>query len=124
VFLLLGLAGGLTSGCARHEVNTMSATSGKAEESGVVKAKELFESGKASRAQGNEEAAIRDFSAAVEALGTVYQSPAVIDDTGMKLTLARHEANLGHLPVAATLYERVMESRLARYDQLHPKPTE
>lgn len=80
----------------------------------------LFERGKASRAAGRDAGAIHDLSTGLKVLGDLYWSPAVIDDTDMKLVLAQHEEELGHLPVAATLYERVLESRLQIYEHFHP----
>jgi hypothetical protein len=56
---------------------------------------------------------------AIVALGGDYLSPKVIDDTGMKLTLANAEARAGKLAGAVTLKKRVLESRLEMYRKLH-----
>lgn len=85
--------------------------------------KDYFDRGKKLREQGNNEAAIREFSTALEMLGDSYQHPSVIDDTGTKLALAQHEAERGNVQVAATLYERVVASRLALQERLHPGRT-
>lgn len=56
---------------------------------------------------------------AIANLGSDYASPKVIDDTGMKLTLAGAEARSGKLAVAVTLKKRVLEARLEMYRKLH-----
>jgi hypothetical protein len=56
---------------------------------------------------------------ALAALGGDYLSPKVIDDTGMKLTLANAEARNGKHAVAVTLKKRVLEARLEMYRKLH-----
>lgn len=56
---------------------------------------------------------------AIANLGSDYVSPKVIDDTGMKLTLAGAEARSGKLAVAVTLKKRVVEARLEMYRKLH-----
>ena len=56
---------------------------------------------------------------AIANLGSDYASPKVIDDTGMKLTLAGAEARAGKLAAAVTLKKRVLEARLEMYRKLH-----
>lgn len=56
---------------------------------------------------------------AIANLGTDYASPKVIDDTGMKLTLAGAEARSGKLAAAVTLKKRVVEARLEMFRKLH-----
>jgi hypothetical protein len=56
---------------------------------------------------------------AIANLGSDYVSPKVIDDTGMKLTLAGAEARNGKLAAAVTLKKRVLEARLEMYRKLH-----
>ena len=56
---------------------------------------------------------------AIANLGNDYTSPKVIDDTGMKLTLATAEARSGKLAAAVTLKKRVIEARLEMYRKLH-----
>jgi hypothetical protein len=56
---------------------------------------------------------------AIANLGGDYASPKVIDDTGMKLTLAGIEARNGKLAAAVTLKKRVLEARLEMYRKLH-----
>jgi hypothetical protein len=56
---------------------------------------------------------------AIANLGSDYASPKVIDDTGVKLTLANAEAGSGKLAAAATLKTRVLEARLEMYRKLH-----
>ena len=56
---------------------------------------------------------------AIATLGSDYVSPKVIDDTGMKLTLANAEARSGKLAVAVTLKKRLLEARLEMYRKLH-----
>ncbi|SFS10071.1 hypothetical protein [Sphingomonas jatrophae] len=49
---------------------------------------------------------------ALGALGSSYATPAMIDDTGMRLILARQAAGKGRLAQAATLKRRVLDERL------------
>lgn len=56
---------------------------------------------------------------AIANLGSDYASPKVIDDTGMKLTLANAEARAGKLAAAVTLKKRVLEARLEMFRKLH-----
>jgi hypothetical protein len=56
---------------------------------------------------------------AIANLGSDYVSPKVIDDTGMKLTLAAAEVRSGNLAAAVTLKKRVLEARLEMYRKLH-----
>jgi hypothetical protein len=75
----------------------------------------------ANRAQSaNElERASQFLDKAIVNLGSDYVSPKVIDDTGMKLTLANAEARGGKLAAAVTLKKRVLEARLEMYRKLH-----
>jgi|GEM_PF-3430568 ABC-type transporter Mla MlaB component len=79
----------------------------------------LLERGRASRAAGHDAASIRDLAMGLQALGDSYSHPSVIDDTGMMMVLAQYEQEQGNLPAAAILYERVLESRVTVYEQLH-----
>ena len=56
---------------------------------------------------------------AIANLGSDYASPKVIDDTGMKLTLAGAEARSGKLAAAVTIKKRVVEARLEMFRKLH-----
>jgi hypothetical protein len=70
------------------------------------------------RALGNDpESACRAFEAGIETLGNGYSSPDLIDDTEAKLILARSVRQKGNLKQAATLMERVLQSRTSAYAQ-------
>lgn len=56
---------------------------------------------------------------AIANLGSDYASPKVIDDTGMKLTLAGAEARAGKLAAAVMLKKRVLEARLEMFRKVH-----
>lgn len=71
--------------------------------------------GAALSARGETEAALRAFEAGIEALGDLYQSPDLIDDTGMKLAMGRAARTQGRTVEAAALLSGVLESRLAAY---------
>jgi hypothetical protein len=60
------------------------------------------------------------FDTALDAMGDRYRNPSTVDDTGMKLTLAKTEAAKGNMAVAAALKKSVVASRLAQFQQLHP----
>lgn len=62
---------------------------------------------------GRFEEAAHLFDQSIAAIGTTYQKPGVIDDTGMKLTLSEAEARKANWPVAANLKAKVAEARLA-----------
>ncbi len=59
------------------------------------------------------------FDDALAALGDRYRAATVIDDTGMKLTLAKGEAAKGNVSAAANLKKSVVTSRLAQFRALH-----
>lgn len=84
-----------------------------------VTARAYAERGAASKAAGALPLAIADLREGIRILGTSYTLPGAIDDTGTKLVLAEHEESRGKLDVAATLYGRVLESRLAQYAAGH-----
>jgi hypothetical protein len=50
-------------------------------------------------------------------LGDDYRTAKVIDDTGMKLTLAAAEARKGQIATAVNIKARVLQSRLELYRQ-------
>jgi hypothetical protein len=60
------------------------------------------------------------FDTAIVALGDRYRNAKTIDDTGMKLTLAKTEAAKGNMAGAANLKKSVVASRMAQFQQLHP----
>ena len=55
-------------------------------------------------------------------LGNEYATAKVIDDTGLKLTLAATEARKGKVATAASIKARVLQSRLELYRQTHLRP--
>ena len=64
-------------------------------------------------------AAIRTYRIGTDELANLYSSPELLDDTGMKLVLAKSRREKGDLETAATLYGRVLESRVAMYSLHH-----
>lgn len=84
-----------------------------------VTARAYAERGAASKAADTLPAAIADLREGIRILGASYALPGAIDDTGTKLVLAEHEESRGKLDVAAALYGRVLESRLAQYAAGH-----
>ena len=50
------------------------------------------------------------------ALGPHYQRSGLIDDSGLKLTLAAAQRRQGDLPGAFAAMERVLEDRIASYE--------
>jgi hypothetical protein len=74
--------------------------------------------------EGRRLLASHDFAAAarilregVEALGDRYVDEKSLDSTGTKLVLAEHDLAAGKAGEAASLLERVLESRLAQYEK-------
>jgi hypothetical protein len=49
----------------------------------------------------------------LDTLGSLYVSPKIVDDSGMKLVLASAEEEKGSLQVAATIRRRVLVARLS-----------
>lgn len=73
---------------------------------------------------GNELESKKDYAAAVHAyrggvdeLANLYSSPDLLDDTGMKLVLAESQEENGDTKTAATVYGRVLESRIHAYSE-------
>lgn len=60
------------------------------------------------------------FDAVLKAMGDRYRNPQTVDDTGMKLTLAKTEAAKGNMAAAAALKKSVVAARLAQFHQLQP----
>lgn len=61
----------------------------------------------------------------LESLGDIYLHNGLLDDSGMKLVLARSKESQGDLETAAHIMRRVLESRLAAYrDKLNCTPKE
>ena len=54
--------------------------------------------------------------AALEMLGGSYVSDGLVDDTGMKLALAKIEEKKNNLEVAAVLYVRILKSRVSLFE--------
>jgi tetratricopeptide (TPR) repeat protein len=63
--------------------------------------------------QGRYAEAITAFQKGISLIGSSYARPEVIDDTNMKLLLAEDSLRKGNAKVAATLFSRVLESRLS-----------
>jgi hypothetical protein len=76
----------------------------------LVTGRRLIESGDARAAAG----VLRK---GIDILGTSYFDPGRLDDTGMKLVLAEVRGKEGEYTVAATLYERVLSTRIDIYAQ-------
>lgn len=49
----------------------------------------------------------------LDTLGSLYVSPKIVDDSGMKLVLASAEEKKGSFQVAATIRRRVLAARLS-----------
>jgi tetratricopeptide (TPR) repeat protein len=62
--------------------------------------------------------AIGFFSLGIETLGDLYKNHEIIDDTDAKLIFAEHNYKRGLLEESATLYNRVIESRLQVYQRV------
>jgi hypothetical protein len=61
-------------------------------------------------------AAVDSFKSGIQILGSSYLDPkTTVDDTGMKLVLARSRENEGKLDIASTIFERVLQTRLKLY---------
>ena len=75
--------------------------------------------GQASRAGGRLDQAIALFRFGIDTLGDRYASPDLLDDTGAKLALANLILTTEKREQAATLFERVLESRTAVYVKRH-----
>ena len=58
------------------------------------------------------QAANMKFIQGIEKLGDAYSSPDIIDDTGMKLTLADIEAQAGNIGNSAKIRGKVLSDRL------------
>ena len=63
--------------------------------------------------------AVEAWREGINALGKSYQSADIIDDTGMKLMLAEAKVKSGEFPMAAGMFQRILESRLHNYKRLH-----
>lgn len=72
----------------------------------------LLEQGKAKLTNKEYATAIILFDKGIEQLANNYLSDDIIDDTGVKLTLANVEQKKGNLTQAANLKYKVLESRL------------
>ena len=74
-----------------------------------------FERGKALAAGGDHAAGLKVLRTGVDVLGERFRAPHQRDDTGTRLTFARHKEKDGDLKAAYTLTERALESRLSEY---------
>lgn len=61
------------------------------------------------------EEGVAELRAGLDALGKRYQSPKVIDDTGMKMVLATASEKQGKVEQAKALYSGILDTRLAVY---------
>ena len=59
--------------------------------------------------------AVQPLRVGIEILGDRYEDPDSIDDTGMKLVMARSNQEKEEFETAATLLDRVLESRIRQY---------
>lgn len=71
------------------------------------------QAGETALAAGEVDEALALFDRALAELGDGYRRAGVVDDTGMKLTLAEAEARRGNARTAANLKKAVLEARLA-----------
>jgi hypothetical protein len=74
-----------------------------------------FERGKALAAGGDHAGGLKVLRIGVDVLGERFRAPQQRDDTGTRLTFARHKEKDGDLKAAYTLTERALESRLSEY---------
>lgn len=77
-----------------------------------VTAQTLARSGNEALREGHFREADRLFDQAVAVIGSSYEDPTVIDDTGQKLVLAQAEARSGHFSTAAHLKAGIVQDRL------------
>ena len=74
----------------------------------------LYTLGLTNLSDKNYEKAIELFSAGINVIGMNYNKDhRAIDDTGLKLTLAKIEENKGNLETASNLYKGVLSSRIS-----------
>lgn len=66
-------------------------------------------------ANGDARVAVQSFDSGVDALGATYYDEDLIDDSGMKLVLAKTEEAQGRFESAANLKKSVLESRLSAW---------
>ncbi|HWV15052.1 MAG TPA: hypothetical protein VN030_06430 [Cellvibrio sp.] len=59
---------------------------------------------------------IKNSKSGIDMLGKTYLSCDGIDDTGMKISLAKMEEEKNNLEFSATLYMRVLESRITFFE--------
>jgi hypothetical protein len=57
------------------------------------------------------------FEKGIDILGDLYLSPNLLDDSGMKNTLADIEEKKGNIQQAANIRKKVLESRLDNYEK-------
>jgi len=62
------------------------------------------------------ESSIKNSKVGIAMLGKGYLSSSIVDDTGMKFSLAKMEEKKNNLEVAATLYVRILESRISLFE--------
>ncbi len=79
--------------------------------------KEALLKGATALSDGRYVEASKLFSEGIDVLGDLYRNPDIIDDTGMKLTLASIEEKSGNLQVSANIKKGVLESRLSIYEE-------
>lgn len=72
----------------------------------------LHEQGRTALSIGQFKEAMRAFERGIELLGDKYVDENLIDDSGMKLTVAKIEEEKGNLEVSANIKYRVLTSRL------------
>lgn len=72
---------------------------------------------------GDDERACATYLAGLDALGDRYLSSGLVDDTGMKLLLAREHFQGHRFKAAATMFERILEARLQVYVEREAPPS-
>lgn len=80
-----------------------------------AKAMSAYDLGVSALGRGDFKLASSLFDEGIERLASTYLYDRLIDDTGMKLVLAKSEERRGALENAANIKNRVLESRLAAY---------
>lgn len=81
-----------------------------------------LERGRALAAAGTLPDAIEAYHSGINALGSRYSTPEIVDDTEMKLELAEDARSEGNLARAATLLERVLADRTSLYQRQFIEP--
>lgn len=88
----------------------------------LVEALAHLQRGRDWAASGHLDAAIEAYEHGIESLGAAYSTPDLVDDTEMKLILARSAKEKGNRAQAAALLERALEARTQAYaERFHLK---